>query len=92
MSVRGLAVAGLLVLLGSSSSAAQGGDRAPVRVTAQVVRACRVTTATAQVVVDCGRRPQLVEVRHDQSPPTRRALSAATGVAPASARAVTIDF
>jgi hypothetical protein len=90
MSARRLALAGLLVLLGSSPSAAQGG-RAPVRISVQVTRPCRVSTATAQVSVNCG-RPQLVEVRHDRSSPTLRSVGAATGVAPSSARSVTIDF
>jgi hypothetical protein len=86
-----VAVAGLFVLLGSSSAAAQGSG-APVRVSVQVVRTCRVTTATPQVSVDCGRRPQVVAVRNGQSPATLRALRASTEVAPSSARAVTIDF
>lgn len=86
-----VAVAGLLVLLGSSLAAAQGG-RAPVRVSVQVGRTCRVTTATPQVSLDCGRRPQLVAVRNDQAPATLRAIRAATRVAPSSGRTVTIDF
>jgi hypothetical protein len=91
MSVRHLLAAAALAALPALSLAAQTA-RAPVHISVQVVRSCRVMTTAPQVSVDCGRRPQAVEVRQDQSAPTRRTISAATEVAPSSARTVTVDF
>ncbi len=67
------------------------GGRAPVRVSVQVVRSCRVTT-DRQVSVDCGTRPQPIQVSATGVPPVARTVTDHTAVAPASVHSVTIHF
>jgi hypothetical protein len=88
---RCLAASGLLVAA-TVVSAVAGDSQAPLHVSAQVVRSCRVTSDQPQVQVNCGSRPQAVQVSYDQAPAVLYSASAPTSVAPATARTVTIQF
>lgn len=81
----GLVAAGFVVSAGAQAPAAT------VQISVRVERSCRVATG-AQVSLDCGSRPQAVQVRQDDAPLTLRTVSAPTPVAPATARTVTIHF
>ena len=68
------------------------GAKAPLQVSAQVVRSCRVTSEQPQVSVNCGSRPQTLQVTYDDAPMLLQSVIAPTPVAPATARTVTIHF
>lgn len=85
-----LAASGLLATLIASIQA--DGAKAPLQVSAQVVRSCRVTSEQPQVSVNCGSRPQTLHVTYDNAPVVLQSVSAPTPVAPATARTVTIHF
>jgi hypothetical protein len=70
-----------------STSAQAEASRGALRVSATVVRPCRVTTDTPSVRVDCGSRPQPVQI--SQSTPTPTPQSQADSHATPS---VTIEF
>ena len=91
MTLRYLVASGLL---GAATVApAMAGDgKAPLRVSAQVVRSCRVTSEQPQVSVDCGTRPQTVLITYDEAQGSLRSVSAPTTVAPTAARTVTVHF
>ena len=88
---RCLAASGLLVAAAVAPAMA-GDSQAPLQVSAQVVRSCRVTSDQPQVQVYCGSRPQAVQVSYDKAPVAQHSASAPTSVAPATARTVTIHF
>jgi hypothetical protein len=80
-------------LLAATVTPAMADDaKAPLRVSAQVVRSCRVTSDQPQVSVNCGSRPQTLHVTYDDAPVVLRSVSAPISVAPATARTVTIHF
>ena len=84
-----LAVAALAAPLGAESSAA------PMRVSAQVVRTCRVAAVATHAAVRCSARGvQTVRVQVDQNAPALHRVSTVTEV-PAdlrNARRLTINF
>lgn len=91
MKPRGYVALGLL--LGGIVAPVLADDaKAPLSVSAQVVRSCRVTSDQPQVSVDCGTRPQPVQVSDSGSAPVSRTVTNRTDVAPASASSVTIHF
>jgi len=67
------------------------GGKTLVGVSAQVVRSCRVTTDQPKVSVNCGTRPQPVQVSYAGATPVER-VTDTTAAAPASATTVTIHF
>jgi len=85
-----LVASGLLATLVAPLQA--DGAKAPLQVSAQVVRSCRVTSEPSQVSVNCGSRPQTVQVTYDAAPLVLQSMNAPTPVAPATARTVTIHF
>jgi hypothetical protein len=84
-----LVASGLLVLATVASAVADD-SQAPLQVSARVVRSCRVTSDEPLVQVNCGSRPQAIQVTYDK--PQVVQPSAPTSVAPTSARTVTIHF
>ena len=91
MTPRGLVVSGLLVVASIAPALADGG-KAPVRVSAEVVRSCRVTTDQTQVSVTCGASPQPVRVSYAAGAEAEPTTTAQPAVAPVSATTVTIHF
>jgi hypothetical protein len=88
---RCLAASGLLVAA-TVAPAVAGDSQAPLQVSAQVVRSCRVTSDQPQVQVNCGSRPQSLRITYDTAPVPARSVSAPTSVTPTTARTVTIQF
>lgn len=84
-------VSGLL-LAATATAVLADGAKASLGVAAQVVRSCRVTTDQPRVAVDCGTRPQPIQVSHSGSATMARTVTDRTDVAPASVSSVTIDF
>lgn len=68
------------------------GSKASIGVSAQVVRSCRVTTDQPQVSVDCGTRPQPIQVSRSGAATVSRTVTGRTEVAPATVSSVTIHF
>ena len=66
-------------------------SHAPLRVSAQVTRSCRVETQGQQVAVGCGKRPQAVQVT-ENGRTTLQTLTGTTPVAPASGSTVIVEF
>jgi len=85
-------VASGLVAAATVAPALADGAKTPMQVSAHVVRSCRVTSDQPQVSVNCGSRPQPLQVTYDDAPVVLRSVSAPTAVAPATARLVTIHF
>jgi len=90
MTPRVWVVSGLLLAVGTTALA--DGARATLGVSARVVRSCRVTTDQPQVSVDCGTRPQPIQVSHSGGAAVARTVTDRTEVAPASVSSVTIHF
>ena len=88
--LRRVVIAGLLAAA-LPAPALAGSGKAPLRVSVQVTRSCRVVAAGEAVSVGCGTRPHAVQVSRDGHT-TSRTLTGPTPVAPASAGTVTIDF
>ena len=65
-------------------------SRAPLRVSVEVTRSCRVETGQ-QVVVGCGKHPQAVQVT-ESGRTSSKTLTGTTPVAPASSPTVTVEF
>jgi hypothetical protein len=86
-----LVVSGLLVTATVASAVADDSN-ASLQVSAQVVRSCRVTSDQPHVQVNCGSRPQAMQVTYDQPREAQPSAIAPTSVAPATARTVTIHF
>ena len=91
MTLRSLVAWGLLAGVVVAPAFADGG-KAPLQVSTHVVRSCRVTTDQPQVSVNCGARPQPVQVSYSGAAPVQRTVTDQTTVAPASASTVTIHF
>lgn len=91
MTVRALVVSGLLTAASVVSVSADEVN-APVNVSVQVVRSCRVTTDQPQVSVNCGTASQPVQVSAGEAGLAGRTVTGQTPVAPTSAATVTIHF
>lgn len=83
-------IAGLLAAL-LPVPALAGSGRAPLRVSVQVTRSCRVVTAGEAVSVGCGPRPLAVQVSRDGRT-TSRTLIGRTSLAPSAGQTVTVEF
>ena len=83
-------IAGLLAAL-LPVPALAGSGRAPLRVSVQVTRSCRVVTAGEGVSVGCGPRPLAVQVSRDGRT-TSRTLTGRSSLAPNAGRTVTVEF
>jgi hypothetical protein len=66
-------------------------SRAPVRVSVQVTRSCRVETHGEQVAVGCGKGSQAVQVT-ENGRTISKTLTGTTPVAPASGSTVIVEF
>ncbi len=94
MTLRRLLASGLIAAAAVAPALADGG-KAPVRVSTEVIRSCRVTTVTTdqpQVAVTCGSRPQSVQVSYTTAASASRAVAAQTPASPASVESVIIHF
>ena len=91
MTLRALIISGLLIAATAVPMLADDA-RAPVRVSVQVVRSCRVTSDQPQVSVDCGMQAQPAQVRSGGAPLAERTLTGQTPVSPATVPTVTIHF
>ncbi|MBK5299513.1 MAG: hypothetical protein JJE40_20385 [Vicinamibacteria bacterium] len=91
MPLRAIAASGLLAAALVAPALADGG-KAPVRVSAEVVRSCRVKTDQTQVSVTCGASPQPVRVSYAGGGSAEPLVAAHPAVAPVSATSVTIHF
>ena len=91
MTLRAFVVSGLLTAAPAVPVLADDA-KAPVRVSVQVVRSCRVTADTSQVSVDCGSASQPAQVSSSQAKPAELTLTGQTPVAPASVATITIHF
>ena len=91
MTPRVWVVSGLL-LAGLATTVLADSAKATLGVSARVVRSCRVTTDQPQVSVNCGTRPQPIQVSHSGGAAVARTVTDRTEVAPASVSSVTIHF
>ena len=91
MTLRGLVASGL-VAAATAAPALADGAKAPVLVSTEVVRSCRVTSEQAQVSVHCGTQGQPAQVSYARAPQSDIAPPPHTSVAPASPTSVTIQF
>ena len=91
MTLRGLVALGLFAAATVARALADDG-KAPVRVSAEVVRSCRVKTDQTQVSVTCGASPQPVRVSYAGGGSAEPLVAAHPAVAPISATSVTIHF
>ena len=91
MTLRAFVVSGLLTAATTVPVLADDA-KAPVQVSVQVVRSCRITTDQPEASVNCGTAAQTVQVSAGQTSPAGRTLSGPTTVAPTSAATVTIHF
>ena len=91
MTLRGLVASGL-VAAATAAPALADGAKAPVLVSTEVVRSCRVTSEQAQVSVQCGgTQGQPVQVSYARAPQSDIAATGQTS-ATASPTSVTIQF
>ena len=88
--LRRVVIAGLLAA-SLPAPALAGSGTAPLRVSVQVTRSCRVVTAGEAVSVGCGPRPLAVQVSRDGRT-TSRTLTGPTPVAPGAGQTVTVEF
>ncbi len=91
MTLRALVVSGLLIAATAVPMLADDA-KAPLHVSVQVVRSCRVTSDQAQVSVDCGKGAQPAQVSSGGAPLAERTLAGQTPVSPATVSTVTIHF
>ena len=91
MTLRAFVVSGLLTAATTVPVLADDA-KAPVQVSVQVVRSCRITTDQPQVAVDCGTASQPAQVSSSQAKPADLTLTGPTPVAPASVATITIHF
>jgi len=91
MTLRGLVASALIAAAAVAPALAEGG-KSPVRVSAEVVRSCRVTTDQPQVSVTCGSRSQSVQISHAGATPVAPTTAAGSVASSASVESVTIHF
>jgi hypothetical protein len=91
MTLRAVVASGVLAVVAVAPVRADG-NKAAVGVSAQVVRSCRVTSDQPQVSVNCGSRPQPVQVTVEGGIAGNRTVTNQTTVAADRPSTVTVLF
>jgi hypothetical protein len=90
MTLRSRAVA-VALLIGTAPAAAQSA-KAPLSVSVQVTRSCRVAGSHDQVAVACGRRPVAVQVVTGDGKGVPQSIEGTTPISRRPGEPVTINF